>query len=178
MFIAMILTGVVLGKYLKDKGTLWSRIESLADQTGNILLIVGAGGCFGQVITETGMADTLVEIMQAGNIPMIPLCFLLAIILRACIGSATVAVLTSANIAGLAAVTMGYSPTIITLAICAGAVGLAMPTDGGFWIAVRGNNLDMKTALQSITIPTTIASLIALAVIMVLNMFQGTLPGI
>lgn len=178
LFIAMILTGVVLGKYLKDKGTLWSRIESLADQTGNILLIVGAGGCFGQVITETGMADTLVEIMQAGNIPMIPLCFLLAIILRACIGSATVAVLTSANIAGLAAVTMGYSPTIITLAICAGAVGLAMPTDGGFWIAVRGNNLDMKTALQSITIPTTIASLIALAVIMVLNMFQGTLPGI
>ena len=124
------------------------------------------------------MADTLVDIMQKGNIPMIPLCFLLAIILRACIGSATGAVLTSANIAGVAAVAMGYSPTIITLAICAGAVGLALPTDGGFWIAVRGNNIDMKTALRGITIPTTIASLICLGILLLLNTMQGVLPGI
>lgn len=178
LFIAMIITGIVLSKYLKDKGTLWTRIEAMADKTGNILLIVGVGGSFGAVITASGLADTLVDIMQKGNIPMIPLCFLLAIILRACIGSATVAVLTSANIAGIAAVAMGYSPTIITLAICAGAVGLALPTDGGFWIAVRGNNIDMKTALQGITIPTTIAALIALGAVLVLNMFQGILPGI
>ena len=178
LFIAMLLTGVAVGKYLKGADTLWTRVESMADRTGNILLIVGVGGCFGQVITESGMADTLVEIMQKGNIPMIPLCFLLAIILRACIGSATVAVLTSANIAGVAAVAMGYSPTVITLAICAGAVGLALPTDGGFWIAVRGNNIDMKTALKGITIPTTIASLIVLAMVFLLNTFQGVLPGI
>ena len=178
LILAAIVTGIVLKKYLKGNESIWTRIETLADKTGNILLIVGVGGCFGQVITETGLANTLVELMQSMNIPMIPLCFLLALILRACIGSATVAVMTSANIAGLAAVSMGYSPVIITLAVCAGAVGLALPTDGGFWIAVRGNNIDMKTALKGITLPTTIASLVALAVIFALNAMQGILPGI
>lgn len=178
LMLATIVTGIVMKKYLPGNENLWQRIEALADKTGNILLIVGVGGCFGQIITETGLADALVEIMQSFNIPMIPLCFLLAIILRACIGSATVAVMTSANIAGLAAVTMGYSPVVITLAICAGAVGLALPTDGGFWIAARGNNIDMKTALQGISVPTTIASLIVLAMVFVLNAMQGILPGI
>lgn len=179
LLIAMIVTGLLLGKYIKtDKGTLWTRIESMCDRAGNIIMIVGVGGSFGQIITDTGMADTLVELMQRFSIPMIPLCFLLALILRASIGSATVAVMTSANIAGMAAVSMGYSPVIITLAVCAGAVGLALPTDGGFWIAVRGNNIDMKCALQAITIPTTIASLIALGVVFILNSLGGVLPGI
>lgn len=178
LFFAMLLTGFCLRKYLASKGTVMKIIDQLTDKVGNVILVVGAGGVFGQVIKDTGLADSLVEIFSANNMPVLILAFLLTLIIRASVGSATVAMLTAASIVGPGAIAMGYSPIVLTMIICAGSMGLSIPTDGGFWIVSRMSDLDTKQTLMAVSVPSTLSCIVLFALSMILNMFTGILPGL
>lgn len=179
LFFAMLLTGFCLRKYLSSKGTtVMKLIDQLTDKVGNVILVVGAGGVFGQVIKDTGLADTLVDIFSTYNMPVLILAFLLTLILRASVGSATVAMLTAASIVGPGAIAMGYSPVVLTMVICAASMGLSLPTDGGFWIVSRMSNLDTKQTLMAVTIPSTLSCIVLFALALILNALTGILPGL
>ena len=178
LFLAMLVTGFCLRKYLISKGTVMQIIDRLTDKVGNVVLVVGAGGVFGQVIKDTGLADALVEVFSKYNMPILVLAFLLTLIIRASVGSATVSMLTAASIVGPGALALGYSPVVLTMVICAGSMGLCIPTDGGFWIVSRMSNLDMKEALVSVSIPSTITCVLLFILSLVLNAFTGILPGL
>lgn len=178
LFFAMLLTGFCLRKYLISKGTVMKIIDQLTDKVGNVILVVGAGGVFGQVIKDTGLADSLVDIFSANNMPVLILAFLLTLIIRASVGSATVAMLTAASIVGPGALSMGYSPIVLTMIICAGSMGLSIPTDGGFWIVSRMSNLDTKQTLMAVSVSSTLSCIVLFVLSMILNMFTGILPGL
>ncbi len=179
LFIAIIVTAIVLRKYLvKNTGvTIMQYIDKSSDKLGNILMVIGCGGCFGNVLQKCGLGDALVEFMSGWNMPILLLAFLLSMIIRAAVGSATVAMLTAVSIIGTAAVSMGYSPVVVGLAICAGTVGLTLPTDAAFWLPARNNNLETNDAFVATTYSTTGASIIAFIVVLILNKFAGILPG-
>lgn len=145
---------------------------------GNILMVIGCGNCFGMILQKSGLGSALVDLLSQCNIPIILLAFILAMVIRAAVGSATVAMLTTVSIVGPSAVALGFSPVVIGLAICAGTVGLTLPTDAAFWLPARYNDLTVKEAFVATTWPTTFASLSAYAVILVLNTFSGVLPGL
>ena len=174
----MLLTGFCLRKYLADKGTVMKLIDKLTDQVGNVILVVGAGGVFGQVIKDTGLADALVDIFSRYNMPVLILAFLLTLIIRASVGSATVAMLTAASIVGPGAIELGYSPVVLTMIICAASMGLSIPTDGGFWIVSRMSNLDTKQTLTCVSVPSTLSCIVLFVLAMILNSFTGILPGL
>jgi GntP family gluconate:H+ symporter len=178
LFFAMLLTGFCLRKYLISKGSVMQIIDKLTDKVGNVILVVGAGGVFGQVIKDTGLADSLVEIFSRYNMPVLILAFLLTLIIRASVGSATVSMLTAASIVGPGALALGYSPVVLTMIICAGSMGLCIPTDGGFWIVSRMSNLDMKESLISVSLISTITCILLFILAMILNAFTGVLPGL
>lgn len=180
LFIAIIVTSVVLRKYLVENtgSSLMQYIDKSSDKLGNILMVIGCGGCFGTVLQKCGLGDALVEFMSGWNMPILLLAFLLAMIIRAAVGSATVAMLTAVSIIGTAAVTMGYSPVIVGLTICSGTVGLTLPTDAAFWLPARNNNLETNDAFIATTYSTTGASIIAFIIILILNQFAGILPGL
>lgn len=98
-------------------------------------------------------------------------------IIRAAVGSATVGMLTTVSIVGPLALTMGFSPVIVGLAICAGSVGLTLPTDAAFWLPARYNDLTVSDAFVNTTYSTTIASVIAFLTLLILQAFSGILPG-
>ena len=179
LFIAMIVSGLVLRKYLVPKhgDSVWKYIDIASDRVGNILMVIGTGGSFAAVLQGCGVGDALVEFLTGFNLPVLLLAFLLAMIIRAAVGSATVAMLTTVAIVGQVAVTLGYSPIIVGLAICAGTVGLTLPTDAAFWLPARYNDLTVKDAVYAATIPTTLASILAFVVILILNSFVNVLPG-
>ncbi|WFA08553.1 SLC13 family permease [Tissierella sp. Yu-01] len=179
LFIAMIVSGFVLRKYLVPThgANLWKYIDAVSDKVGNILMVIGTGGSFAAVLQGSGVGDALVELLTSFNMPLLLLAFLLAMIIRAAVGSATVAMLTTVAIVGQGAVSLGYSPVIIGLAICAGTVGLTLPTDAAFWLPARYNNLTVNEAVVASTIPNTLASIIAFIVILVLQSFVNVLPG-
>ena len=97
LFIAMMVTGVVLRKYLvpASSPTLWNYIDKVSDSMGNILMVIGCGNCFGTVLQASGLGDALVELLSRMNIPVILLAFVLALIIRSAGGCATVAMLTT-----------------------------------------------------------------------------------
>lgn len=180
LFIAMLVSGAVLHKYLVPKvsESLWKYIDKTSDSVGNILMVIGCGNCFGMILQKSGLGDALVELLSKVNIPIVLLAFVLAMIIRAAVGSATVAMLTTVSIVGPSAVALGFSPVIVGLAICAGTVGLTLPTDAAFWMPARFSNLTVKESFAATTWPTTLASLTAFAVVLVLNLFSGVLPGL
>lgn len=179
LFIAMLVTGVVLHKYLVPSvsESVWKYIDKSSDSMGNILMVIGCGNCFGAVLQASGLGDALVDLLSRVNIPLVLLAFVLAMIIRAAVGSATVAMLTTVSIVGPTAVTLGLSPVIVGLAICAGTVGLTLPTDAAFWLPARYNDLSDSDAFTATTWSTTLAAVVAFAVILILNVFSGVLPG-
>ena len=179
LFIAMLVTGVVLHKYLVPSvsESVWKYIDKSSDSMGNILMVIGCGNCFGAVLQASGLGDALVELLSRVNIPLVLLAFVLAMIIRAAVGSATVAMLTTVSIVCPTAVAMGLSPVIVGLAICAGTVGLTLPTDAAFWLPARYNDLSVSDAFTATTWSTTLAAVVAFAVILILNVFSGVLPG-
>ena len=179
LFIAMLVTGVVLHKYLVPSvsESVWKYIDKSSDSMGNILMVIGCGNCFGAVLQASGLGDALVDLLSRVNIPLVLLAFVLAMIIRAAVGSATVAMLTTVSIVGPTAVTLGLSPVIVGLAICAGTVGLTLPTDAAFWLPARYNDLSVSDAFVATTWSTTLAAVVAFAAILILNVFSGVLPG-
>ena len=111
------------------------------------------------------------------NMPVLLLGFILAMIIRAAVGSATVAMMTAVSIVGPAIAIQGLSPVLVGLAVCAGTVGLTLPTDGAFWHPSQLNGISINETM-TVTISTTLASLAAFAIILLLNCFSGVLPGL
>jgi len=179
LFLAMIVSAVVLRKYLVPsvKDSIMKYIDSSSDHLGNILMVIGTGGCFGLVLQASGLGTALVGLLSSWNLPVILLAYLLAVIIRAAVGSATVAMLTTVSIVGPAAVALGFSPVVVGLAICSGTVGLTLPTDAAFWIPMKYNNLTVKEAFVATTYSTTLASIVAFGMVLILNVFVNVLPG-
>lgn len=179
LFIAMIVSGLVLRKYLvpSQSESIWKHIDKVSDKVGNILMVIGTGGSFAAVLQGCGVGDALVELLTSFNMPVILLAFLLAMIIRAAVGSATVAMLTTVAIVGQGAVSLGYSPVVIGLAICAGTAGLTLPTDAAFWLPARYNDLTVNEAVLASTIPNTLASVVSFLVILILQSLVNVLPG-
>ncbi|WP_438590955.1 GntT/GntP/DsdX family permease, partial [Klebsiella aerogenes] len=59
----------------------------------NILLIIGAGGAFNGILKGSGLSDSLAVILSNLDMHPILLAWLVAIILHAAVGSATVAMM-------------------------------------------------------------------------------------
>lgn len=179
LFIAMLVTGFVLRKYLVPtvSKSVWAYVDKASDSMGNILMVIGCGNCFGMVLQKSGLGDALVNLFTQIHIPVL-LAFLLAMIIRAAVGSATVAMLTTVAIVGPPAVGMGFSSVIVGLAICVGTVGLTLPTDAAFWLPARYNDLEVKDAFTATTWPTTFASITGFLVVLLLQLCSGFLPGL
>ena len=146
-----------------------------AESVGSILAIIGAGGAFGAVIGASGISTAIVDVMQSWSIPVILLGFLMSQCLRIGLGSITVSIVTASAVLAPVASQLGASPV---LAICCGGIGLGLPNDSGFWTICKMSGLSTKQAFLVYPIPTLISGLVGLAVLLILNMFASSLPGL
>ncbi len=176
LFISVIVALIVLKPYIQvPYSYLYDQAMSSA---GMIMLVTGAGGAFGSVISQSGIGDYLVDTMQSWSMPVLLLAFVFSQILRASLGSSTVALITTSSILGPLAVELAVSPVLLGLAICAGAIGLSLPNDSGFWVVNKFGRLTIPQTLQAWTIGGFIAGLSALGMVYILSLFSGILPGL
>lgn len=176
LLISVIVAMFVLKPYIMEETK--SVFAKAFDQSGAVILITGAGGAFGKVVQETGIGELIIAIMQGLNMPAILLAFLFSQILRASLGSATVALVTTSAIMGPLALELGVSPVVLGLAICAGGVGLSLPNDSGFWVVSKFGRLSMTETLKVWSIGGFLSGVTVLLFVYVLSMFQGILPGL
>lgn len=136
------------------------------------------GGAFGAVIGASGISTAIVDVMQSWSIPVILLGFLMSQCLRIGLGSITVSIVTASAVLAPVASQLGASPVLVGLAICCGGIGLGLPNDSGFWTICKMSGLSTKQAFLVYPIPTLISGLVGLAVLLILNMFASSLPGL
>ncbi|MGE4282110.1 MAG: GntP family permease [Clostridia bacterium] len=176
LLIGVIVAVLLLKKYFKKP--LEEIMVDAGKSAGMIFLITGAGGALGNVINATGIGKYIVDTLSGWNVSVIVLAFILSQVLRAAQGSTTVALVTTSAILAPVAAQMGASPILVGLAICCGGVGISLPNDSGFWVVSRFANFGIKDTMKCWTVGGTIAGVTGFAVVLILNMFVGILPGL
>lgn len=176
LFISVMAAMLTLRPYFRDETN--KILANAVKACGTILLITGAGGAFGSVVQASGIGDYLVQVMTSWNMPILILAYLFAQILRMALGSTTVALVTTSSVLGPVIAQLGVSPVLAVLAICAGGIGLSLPNDSGFWVVTNFSGFEMRDTLKTWTVGGTLAGLVCLALVLVLSLFQGILPGL
>ncbi|MEM7379727.1 MAG: GntP family permease [Bacteroidota bacterium] len=137
--------------------------KSLTDAS-NIILITGAGGIFGTILQNSGIATTLADALSGANLG-IWLPFLLCAAIKTAQGSSTVALITTASILAPLMLTMGFSTDIdkalVVSAIGAGAMVVSHANDSGFWILTQFSGIDVKTGYRVYTLGTFVVGCFA-----------------
>ncbi|PWC22852.1 D-serine transporter DsdX [Brenneria roseae subsp. roseae] len=171
MFIAAFVAYYVLGiRRNMGMSTLLTKTEDCFSSIANILLIIGAGGAFNGILKASGLADTLAAVLSNMHMHPILLAWLVAIILHAAVGSATVAMMgATAIVAPVLPLYPDISPEIITLAIGSGAIGCTIVTDSLFWLVKQYCGATLSETFRYYTVATFIASLIALGATFLLS---------
>jgi GntP family gluconate:H+ symporter len=143
--------------------------ESLAP-TATITLLVGAGGGFGRVLTDSGVSHAIVTVALASHVPLILLAWLLAALMRLATGSATVAMTTAAGIVAPIALNAHFAhPELLAIATGAGSLIFSHVNDGGFWLVKEYLQMSVPQTIKSWSIAETIISVSALALAMALS---------
>lgn len=131
--------------------------------TATITLLVGAGGGFGRVLQDSGVAQAIVTAVMLTHISLILLAWLLAAVMRLATGSATVAMTTAAAIvAPIAAHATGVHPELLAIATGAGSLIFSHVNDGGFWLVKEYFNMSVAQTLKTWSVCETIISVTAL----------------
>ncbi|WP_339784798.1 GntP family permease [Paenibacillus sp. FSL R7-0313] len=138
----------------------------------SIILLIGAGGGFNRILTASGVGDAIAGFAQSAHLSPLVLAFVIAGLIRAAVGSATVAMTTAAGIVAPIAMTMpGVSPELLVLATGAGSIILSHVNDSGFWIVKEYLNLSVPQTLKTWTVMETILGFAAFGMVLLLSVF-------
>lgn len=134
-----------------------------------VLLINGAAGGLKQVLVDSKVTDEIVRLTNGLHLSPIIISFFVAAILRISLGSATIAAITSLAIVEPLVPNITYSAVFIMLSIASGSMFCSHVNDPGFWLFKQYLNLDFKTTFKTWTLGTTLSSLIAFIIILIIT---------
>ena len=134
-----------------------------------VLLINGAAGGLKQVLVDLKVTDEIVRLTNGLHFSPIIISFFVAAILRISLGSATIAAITTLAIVEPLVPNITYSAVFIMLSIASGSMFCSHVNDPGFWLFKQYLNLDFKTTFKTWTLGTTVSSLIAFIIILIIT---------
>ena len=138
--------------------------------TATILLVIGAGGGFNQVLVQSGVGVAVADLAVESHASPLILAWIVAALIRVATGSATVAMTTAAGIvAPIAAATPGTNAELLVLATGAGSLVLSHVNDAGFWLIKEFFNMTVPQTLKTWTVAETIIGIAGLGFTMLLG---------
>lgn len=160
--------GIARGRKITD--IMNSLAHSVTSLTMIMLLIAGAGA-LKQVLIDAGVSTYIGGLLSESTLSPLFLGWLIATVLRFCVGSATVSGITTAGIV-LPLVSGGIvKPELMVLAIGSGSLMFGHVNDGGFWLFKEYFNLSIKDTLKTWCVMETSIGIMGLIGVMVLNLF-------
>lgn len=166
VLVALYSLGISRGKQLKD--LMKSVAASVSGITMVLLIIAGAGG-LKQVLIDSGVSNDIGALLNESTLSPLFLAWLIATIIRVCVGSATVAGLTAAGIVLPMVSATDIPPELMVLAIGSGSLMLSHVNDSGFWLFKEYFNLSIKDTLKTWTIMETAVGVMGLLGVLTLN---------
>ncbi|WP_247236398.1 GntP family permease [Telluribacter sp. SYSU D00476] len=139
-----------------------------------VILITGAGGVFGKMLQNSGIADLVSTNLDGASWGLF-LPFLMALSLKTAQGSSTVALITTASIVAPLMATLGLDSEMMrvftVLAIGAGAIAISHANDSFFWAMTQLTGMNIKQGNQSHSLGTLIMAVSAILIIYTLTLF-------
>ncbi|GLZ56012.1 SLC13 family permease [Actinomycetospora sp. NBRC 106378] len=153
------------------RGLSGSEVSSLAAAglvpAASILVIIGAGGGFKQVLVDSGIGDSLAKAATGAGIPVLLLAWFVAVLIRLATGSATVATVTAAGIvAPVLAAEPSASPVLAALAVGAGSVFFSHVNDAGFWLVREYFGMSVRDTFRTWSVMETLVSVVGLLAVL------------
>ena len=144
------------------------------EPTGLILLVTACGGVLRYMLQYSGLGDVIGNAVASANLPLVLVAFLVAALVRICVGSATVAMTMAAGIIaampGIAELSPMYL-ACVTAAVAGGSTVCSHFNDSGFWLVKSLVGLDEKTTLKTWTIMETLVGGVGFLVAFVISFF-------
>ncbi len=153
-----------------------NRVLKLVDESlapiASIILIIGGGGGFKQMLVDTGVGDAIGQLALQTQLSPIILAWVAAGLIRVATGSATVATITGAGlVAPLTTLIPDANRELMVLATGAGSLMLSHVNDAGFWLVKQYLNMTVAETFKTWTAMETILSVVALVFILILSWF-------
>jgi len=166
--IAIYTLGLRRGKNMKEVGaSLTDAIKDIA----MIMFIIGGAGALKQVLADTGISNQIASSLQTMQLHPLLVAWSISAIIRVCVGSATVAGLTTAGIVAPLIASTHVNPSLMVLATGAGSLMFSHVNDPGFWLFKEYFNLSFKQTIKTWSIMETIVSVVGLLGVFALNYF-------
>ncbi len=166
-FISLYTFGFRVGKKMPE---LMNSTVEAAKSIAMILLIIGGGGAFKQVIVDSGVGKYVATLVVGLPISPLVLAWVITALIRVTVGSATVALFMSAGILLPLLAQTGVSPELMVLAVGCGSMFCDPPTDASFWMVKEYFSLTFPQTLKIWCVQTSIISIMGLIGVMVLSL--------
>jgi gluconate:H+ symporter, GntP family len=168
LFYAIFVLGLAQGA---DMGRILEILNACLAPVAAIILIVGAGGGFKQMLIATKIGDMIGHWAAGAHVSPLLLGWSAAALVRIATGSATVATITGA---GIAAPIIQADPTVnkelMVLATGSGSLILSHVNDAGFWLVKEYFGLTLPETFKSWTVMETILSVLGLVFSLLLGL--------
>lgn len=175
LLIATIAAMFILGK---KHGYSLEELEKIMtkslEPTGLILLVTACGGVLRYMLQYSGIGELIGNAVASVNMPIVIVAFLVAALVRICVGSATVAMTMAAGIIAAMPGIAELSPLYLACTVAAVAGGSTVCShfnDSGFWLVKSLVGLDEKTTLKTWTIMETLVGFTGFVVAFIISCF-------
>ena len=141
---------------------------------GMILLVIASGGVIRWMLQDSGLGEIIGPALEKSGMPLIIVAFLIALLVRASVGSSMVAMTMASGIMATMPAVMATSMlyrAAMCCAICGGATALSHVNDAGFWLVGTFLEIDEKTTLKSWTVMETLIGVTSLIVSLIISIF-------
>ena len=138
--------------------------------TATILLVIGAGAGFNQVLVASGVGKAVADAARVSHASPIVLAWVVAALIRVATGSATVAMTTASGIVAPLAASLGTPAELLVLATGAGSLVLSHVNDAGFWLVKEFFNMSVPQTLETWTVAETIIGVAGLGFTLLLSL--------
>ena len=153
----------------KTMATIMTTYGAAVQDVALLLLIIGGAGALKEVLMTSGAGSAIAAGLQGTGLPPLVLGWLIAGLIRVCLGSATVAGLTAAGVILPTMTQVPVNPNLMVLAIGAGSLLFSHVNDSGFWLFKEYFNLSVRDTFRSWSAMETIVSVVGLLGVLLLD---------
>ncbi|EJY95630.1 gluconate:H+ symporter [Staphylococcus arlettae] len=172
MLIAVVFAIFSMGvKQGRKNSEIMDSVSNAIYPIGMMILIIGGGGTFKQVLIDGGVGDTIAKLFEGTEMSPILLAWIVASVLRIALGSATVAAISTTGIVLPLLQHSDVNVALVVLAIGAGSVILSHVNDAGFWMFKEYFGLTVKETFLTWSLLETIISVSGIIFILFLSLF-------
>lgn len=163
MIVTLLIVTVSLGiNQGKSITNIMKYYEAGVKDIAMIVLIIAGAGALKEILLQTGASNQIGTYFLSFAINPLVLAWLISASIRVCLGSATVAGLTTAGIVAPMLHNFMVEPSLMVLAVGAGSLMFSHVNDPGFWMFKEYFNISLKDTFKSWSVMESIVSIVGL----------------